>query len=583
MSNSSTLLSLPYIQGGQAQKHVTHNEAVRVIDAIVHLSVVDQVTAPDAGAQDADRYIVGPGAIDDFTDHDGKIAMLENGAWQFFQPVTGWIAYQQATGGLVAFDGNGWVSVSSGGGGGSQTGTDRLGINATADATNRLTVSSDAVLLTHDTNGSQQVKVNKATATDTGSLLFQTGFSGRAEMGTTGSDDFEIKVSPDGSTFHSALLVDSASGAVSLPNTALSADAFGAPDLITRDFVVSRAAGMVTNSTGYLKNNYNYPPAFVFDPAETPNMPGAFSKAGHYSGPEEMEEFVALDPNRLYRLGVYLRQESVSGDWSAFTNADRHIQYMGFRCYDIDGLAINAAHHARFHHAGIDSLTTLAQPLSPGDTVVHLADATGWNEADNSAYERGLVIFGYKNALGRGYEYYSRIEEIDLFDLVGVDKTANTVTLNQPLPAALGNPDDPGGVWPVGTRLANRSSGWNYKFGFYEGLILPETDTWYCVQNAIGGIDFSGKNVQHNFPPGTAQVRPVWLMNYSNRDGGWASYPDTGSSQKTWVTGVSVDADGSGTVLRDSDGSCSLHVVEGDPIGGSVNFVTAGMTVVETV
>ena len=35
----SNQLGLPFLEAGQAQKHVTHNEALRVLDAIVQLSV----------------------------------------------------------------------------------------------------------------------------------------------------------------------------------------------------------------------------------------------------------------------------------------------------------------------------------------------------------------------------------------------------------------------------------------------------------------------------------------------------------------------------------------------------------------
>jgi hypothetical protein len=53
--------------------------------------------------------------------------------------------------------------------------------------------------------------------TDTGSLLFQTGFSGRAEMGLAGNDDFSVKVSADGAIFTTALEANAATGAVTLP------------------------------------------------------------------------------------------------------------------------------------------------------------------------------------------------------------------------------------------------------------------------------------------------------------------------------------------------------------------------------
>ena len=96
--------------------------------------------------------------------------------------------------------------------------TGSIGINgASADATNKLALNSAASLFNHDGNG-HQLKLNKAAAGDTASVLYQTGFSGRAEFGTTGDDDFHVKVSPDGSTWFEALVADKDTGAVSFPN-----------------------------------------------------------------------------------------------------------------------------------------------------------------------------------------------------------------------------------------------------------------------------------------------------------------------------------------------------------------------------
>lgn len=93
---------------------------------------------------------------------------------------------------------------------------------ATADATNRFSLNAPASLFNHAGAG-HQVKVNKASATDTGSFLFQTGFSGRAEFGLTGSDDFQIKVSPDGSVWNNALAIEAASGRTTINALALAA------------------------------------------------------------------------------------------------------------------------------------------------------------------------------------------------------------------------------------------------------------------------------------------------------------------------------------------------------------------------
>jgi hypothetical protein len=47
MSDTTTNLLLPYILAAQAQKHVTHNEALRLLDGLVQLSVLDRdLTAP---------------------------------------------------------------------------------------------------------------------------------------------------------------------------------------------------------------------------------------------------------------------------------------------------------------------------------------------------------------------------------------------------------------------------------------------------------------------------------------------------------------------------------------------------------
>jgi hypothetical protein len=95
----------------------------------------------------------------------------------------------------------------------------KLGINATADETNRLAVASPASLFSHVGNG-HQIKVNKAAPADTASLLFPTAWSGRAEMGLAGNDDFAIKVSPDGSAWQTGLAI-SPQGVVTTPGRPL--------------------------------------------------------------------------------------------------------------------------------------------------------------------------------------------------------------------------------------------------------------------------------------------------------------------------------------------------------------------------
>lgn len=108
-----------------------------------------------------------------------------------------------------------WVEIGGGIGGSSVNPTPLVGVNATADTTNRLAVSSPASLLNHEGTG-HQLKINKAAAANTASLMFQDGFSGRAEFGLTGDDDFHVKVSADGAIWREALVVNKTSGNIGL-------------------------------------------------------------------------------------------------------------------------------------------------------------------------------------------------------------------------------------------------------------------------------------------------------------------------------------------------------------------------------
>lgn len=210
-------LALPYIMAAQAQKHVTHNEAIRALDALVQLAVLDRgLATPPAGPADGDRYIVAPSPTGAWAGQAGKVAAFQDGAWIFFAPRHGFLAWVADENALVAYDGAAWALA--GGGGGSVNPTPLVGVNATADTTNRLAVASPASLFDHEGAG-HQLKINKAAAANTASLLYQDGFSGRAELGLAGDDNLHVKVSADGTAWKEAVIVDRASGAVALPLT----------------------------------------------------------------------------------------------------------------------------------------------------------------------------------------------------------------------------------------------------------------------------------------------------------------------------------------------------------------------------
>jgi hypothetical protein len=216
MSDTSARLALPLLQAAQAQKHITHNEALARLDLLVQLAVQEfDVDTPPTLPQEGQIWATGATPNGDWAGAPDVLAAWVNGAWVFIAPQVSWRASDVVTGGILVRGATQWAPVALD----SLENLDGIGIATSYDAFNRLAVASDATLLTHAGAG-HQVKINKAISTDTASVLFQTGFGGRAEMGTAGSDDFAIKVSPDGGSFFTGATFDQNTGAASFPNGA---------------------------------------------------------------------------------------------------------------------------------------------------------------------------------------------------------------------------------------------------------------------------------------------------------------------------------------------------------------------------
>lgn len=240
---NTTNLKLPLLVSNQSQKEITHNEALIIIDNILQNGIVDKdLTAPPANPNTNDLYIVGANATGFWEGKDKQLAFYDNG-WRFIEAKEGFTFWINDEDSLYTYNGSIWKKTleATGASVGSlddlsdvsitsaiqydllqHNGTNfvntkeiqnlsLLGVNATADSINKLTIKSDAILFDTATANSQ-VKVNKASTTDTASHLFQTNYSGRAEFGLVGSDDFTLKVSNNGENWNEAFVVDKSTG-----------------------------------------------------------------------------------------------------------------------------------------------------------------------------------------------------------------------------------------------------------------------------------------------------------------------------------------------------------------------------------
>lgn len=294
MPDNSPILALPFLQPSQAQKHVTHNEALRRLDIVVQLSVsAFDATIPPANPDDGEVHALGTNPVAAWAGQPNALAARLDGTWHFVAPQEGWRAWGKAEQQLRTWTGSAWVLPES-----DVENLDGLGVGTTSDATNRLAVKSDATLLTHDGAG-HQLKLNKAADGDTASVLFQSNWSGHAEMGLAGDTNFAIKVSDDGSSWIEALRLDGASGHLS--GAAVQAD----PDDTTAGALMavggfglgSTAGRPVTDFNTATRNGYYTIP----DLATALNTPPGFN-----SGPAGLHTIAATDANNLTQIAFML-------------------------------------------------------------------------------------------------------------------------------------------------------------------------------------------------------------------------------------------------------------------------------------
>lgn len=214
----SARLGLPYLAAGQMQKHVTLNEALTRLDALIHAAVASRTTTAQPSAPpDGALWILPPGASGPAWGGRtaGTLMRAEGGGWTEVPAPDGLVALVQDAGEVVVREAGAWTLL--GARLGAAQDLDRLGVGATADAANPFSARLNNALWTaldaaSGGTGDLRLTLNKEAPGDVLSLLFQSGWSGRAELGLVGDDDLRLKVSADGSDWREVLAIDRATG-----------------------------------------------------------------------------------------------------------------------------------------------------------------------------------------------------------------------------------------------------------------------------------------------------------------------------------------------------------------------------------
>ena len=306
--------ALPLIMPQQAQKHVTHNEALTLVDGLIFPVIAGfgsnvAPTNPVPGK----AWYTGPNPTGDWFDQPLRLAIFTSAGWRFVVPQKGLTAFDETSGQMILFDGSNWASLSTAI---NFNNLPMVGVNTGADTVNRLAVRAKAALMSavyaaDGGDGDFQIKLNKEAAADTGSLLFQTNWSGRAEMGLAGDDDFRIKVSADGSAWTSAISISRTTGLVTLTprsvnNTALANIANG------------RIKGRVSANTGGVEDLTGVQVASLlptFSIGVNGLVPAALSGNGGFLRADSTWSEPGSNPDRFYSFNDCVSATS-SQDWT---------------------------------------------------------------------------------------------------------------------------------------------------------------------------------------------------------------------------------------------------------------------------
>jgi len=249
-------LALPFLAAGQAQKHVTHNDALMDLDALVQLRVAARgALSPPLAPAEGGIWLLGTAPLGDWAGQGGHLAERRDGGWVFHVPRAGWIAWVEDQQLLLIFDGSAWRGVLDGGAPALLT---RFGLGTTPDATNPFAVKLNKALWTargvgEGGDGDLRITLNKEAVGGVLSLLFQSSYSGRAEIGLIGDNDLQFRVSADGSLWQEGLRIDGATGALRLHAGSAAAPALS-PAGDSNTGLVFPAADTVAISTGGNEN-----------------------------------------------------------------------------------------------------------------------------------------------------------------------------------------------------------------------------------------------------------------------------------------------------------------------------------------
>jgi hypothetical protein len=161
MADTTARLQLPYLIASQAQKEVTHNEALDIVDTILYGSVISLTATPPGAPAENDTYIVGASATGAWAGKDDYVTRWSGLVWLFVAPFEGLEIWNVSAAKKWRYSTSLWAEVVEGSGAG---GTNYYGSGADGSKTfatntylghaaiDKYSVSSNVVTITTKEN-----------------------------------------------------------------------------------------------------------------------------------------------------------------------------------------------------------------------------------------------------------------------------------------------------------------------------------------------------------------------------------------------------------------------------------------------
>lgn len=263
---------------------------------------------------------------------------------------------------------------------------------------------------------------------------------------------------------------------------------------ILKEILVSNGSGELGDNTGWTGGS-----GLTYDAGDSADdITGSF-KSSYAYGAEYTDYTIPIpDPSAQYQLKYAAKWDGVGTQPST---------YGMLICQDADGNIIQPYDIQYF----LNTETTLAAPLSPGDTTITLTSSANWH---NGSWEwaRYIGLWPYTNTQGYTYPDGSYTKHVGIstpWAEGGI--TGNVITLTAPW-AGPNNPNDEDGIWPIGTVVRNHYSGSTFTY-----LVLQPTPTsWTTYTGYVQGFNTYGEPDNGlTFRQGTVKVNVGWLLNYS--------------------------------------------------------------------